>query len=137
MSKTKIITDGVLDGLTWLIITGAVLLAMATQALKAAGVKPPLSGRDILIRSLGAGLSALTIGLLLMGTGKITLHWALFLGAGGLIGYWGQEALGFVLNAVIAVIKQNIGGQGLPPDPPAPMPPDPPPYPEVPDGPDK
>lgn len=103
-----IITDGILDGLTWLIIMAAMVLAVMTQALKAAGVKPPLSLREITIRSLGAGITALTLGLILLGYGKIELHWALYLGLGGVIGYWGQEAM----VAVVEYLRKKFFGDG-------------------------
>lgn len=96
----KLITDGINDTVTWYVIGGAVLLGIFAQAFKAAGIHPPLTIREIIVRSGGAGIAALTLGLILLGLGKLELHWALYMGLGGVIGYWGQEALAWAVTQV-------------------------------------
>lgn len=102
----KLITDGITDATTWCVIGGAVLLGVFAQAFKAAGTHPPLTVREIAVRSGGAGVAALTLGLILLGLGKIELHWALYMGLGGVIGYWGQEALAWAVTQV----QRRAGG---------------------------
>ena len=98
MTSKKIITEGMTDVTTWAVLFAATVLAVLSQLFRAAGLKPPLTTREVLLRSGGAGVAALTFGLLLMGAGKLELHWALLMGLGGVIGYWGQEALALVVE---------------------------------------
>lgn len=100
-----IATDGLLDGLTWLVIAAAVLIAVAVQASVAAGIEPPLSLRKIAIRAVGAGFSALTCGLLMVGSGKFDLNWALYIGLGGILGFLGLESL----DLAAAYIRKKLG----------------------------